>query len=319
MRILSLDGGGGRGLVTLQVLKALESKLGGPVGGYVDMIAGTSTGGILAAALAAGVPAAKLEQLYLSGIPDIFHNGWKRRALTLWGLRDQKYSAKGLERLLKRVLGDGTLGDPTGDLAHPLDSGAPPAAAPKLLIPAWDLRAGRLKWHRSWREEDAGLLLRDVAHRTAAAPTYFEPYQGFCDGGVVANSPAYRAYLEAFKLEGNYGHTILSLGTGETREAVDPKAADSWGFGGWAKPLVGILVGGQGVEADDVLRTIYNNGASDRYSRIQPDMSAYVNEAKAMDSRDPKVLDIWVATGQRIAYAHDDDLRRFVTYWKENK
>jgi patatin-like phospholipase/acyl hydrolase len=287
MRVLSLDGGGGRGLVTLQVLKELEVALGGPISKHVDLIAGTSTGGILAAALAAGTPADKLETLYLAGIPKIFHNGWKRRALTLWGLRDQKYGDDGLRNLLREVLGDATLGD----------------AATRVLIPAWDLAGGHLKWHRSWDPEDAKLLLRDVAHRTAAAPTYFEPYQGYCDGGVVANSPAYRAWLEAWELEGVGGHSLLSLGTGETREPVDSKVARGWGFGGWAKPLVGILVGGQGVEGDDVLRSVYDapdggDGAGGCYVRVQPDLTAEPSEVKAMDARDPAVLREWVCAGK---------------------
>jgi hypothetical protein len=308
MRVLSLDGGGGRGLLTLQVLKELEVMLGGPVGRHVDLVSGTSTGGILAAAIVHGVPAAELERLYLAGIPEIFHNGWKRRVLTLWGLRDQKYDSAGLERLLRRVLGDAPFARPGG--------------APHLLVPAWDLAGGRLVWFRSWdQHQAAGLKLRDVAHRTAAAPTYFEPYQGFCDGGVVANSPAYRAWLEAWELCGCGGHSLLSLGTGETREALDPCKVNGWGIGGWAKPLVGIFVGGQGTEGDDVLRSVYDapdggDGAGGVYARLQSDLSGVGNDVKAMDSRDPKVHAQWIAAGKAAVEDNRAALKRVVAAWR---
>ncbi|MEJ7714492.1 MAG: patatin-like phospholipase family protein [Thermoleophilaceae bacterium] len=124
IRVLSIDGGGMRGIIPALVLAELERRAGRPVADLFDLVAGTSTGGILALALAQpgpdGRPARTAEQLvelYETEGPRIFSRNLLQRIRSVEGLADERYSAEGLDRALKRYLGDTRL-------AGRLDAGA---------------------------------------------------------------------------------------------------------------------------------------------------------------------------------------------------
>lgn len=224
-RILSVDGGGIYGLIPALVLTEIERRSGRPCAKLFDLIAGTSTGGIIACGLAAGLPAASLALLYHDHGAEIFRVGLRGKVEALDGLAAPKYSASALERLLAEALGDKLLSD----------------AAVPLLVPATkcDQEAGPY-FFKSW--QGPNFRLRDVARATSAAPIYFppamiSPIDGtpmICiDGGLHSNDPEDWAVLEASRIWPGEDIAAVSLGTGY--EPLDIEAGKGWGGIDWLK------------------------------------------------------------------------------------
>ena len=193
-RILSLDGGGIRGYFTCGVLERLLAKRPGLLAG-IDLIAGTSTGGIIALGLGRGMTPTQLKQLYRTRGAEIFDDGWFPISTDLGGIAGADYDNDGLKRILAETFGKATLG----------------TLGKRVLIPAYDLHdaaaviegvrtaTGKPKFFHNFPGpgSDAGELLVDVALATSAAPTYFPTHKGYIDGGVHANNPAMAALAQA--------------------------------------------------------------------------------------------------------------------------
>jgi len=192
-RILSLDGGGIKGAFTASVLAAIEDEIKEPIGEYFDLIAGTSTGGILALGLGFRIPAKKIVEFYRDMGPQIFPVTGR---LGIRGLFQQllgtKYSHADLRAALIQVLGDKKFGESKN----------------RLIIPTYDAIGGRIflfkTAHHPRFRYDIDALAVDVALATSAAPTYFaaSPFpthvgSSFVDGGVWANNPVLAAIIEA--------------------------------------------------------------------------------------------------------------------------
>ena len=160
MKVLAIDGGGIRGLIPALVLAEIESRTGRRIADLVDMIAGTSTGGILACALGKPdpLPASEIASLYVEEGPKIFDRSLLKQITSLGGYLDERYSDKGLVRALERYLGDTPM----------------TAATLPLLLTAYDTEARAIHLLRS-EGEHSGASMVDAAHATSAAPTYFEP------------------------------------------------------------------------------------------------------------------------------------------------
>lgn len=213
-RILSIDGGGIMGTFPAAFLAAFEEDLGQPLGRYFDLIAGTSTGGILAIGLALGIPAKDLLDLYETRGPEIF--GQQTGAVPRWArdlwrsgrhLFAPKHDADVLRAVLTDVLGDRQIGD----------------AVTRLLIPAWEADRQSVyifkTAHHERLKSDYRRLALDAALATAAAPSYFKRHRtedgvGLIDGGVWANNPVALAVVEAITLLGwpSQSLHVLSLG-----------------------------------------------------------------------------------------------------------
>lgn len=250
-RILSIDGGGIRGLIPAIVLEAIEKELGTPIAGRFHLVAGTSTGGIIAAALCcphAPMPAKELVGFYENDGPRIFSCSPWHTVASLGGTVDEKYSAAPLEVALK-VLG-GRLSDVT---------------VADLLVPAYEIERRDPFFFKSWkahgRQLDPGekpasfdFALADVARATSAAPTYFEPAKirsasgdshALVDGGVFANNPAMCAYAAARKLYPSADDfLVVSIGTGQLERAIPYDDARNWGLLGWARPILSVIFDG---------------------------------------------------------------------------
>jgi patatin-like phospholipase/acyl hydrolase len=160
VRILSIDGGGIRGIIPALVLAEIEARTGRSIAGLFDLVAGTSTGGILACGLTAPQPrtAQELVGLYRTQGPRIFRRSLWQRVVSADGLANARHDAGPLQEVLEEYLGEARLGE----------------ARPRLLATAYDLQAREPYFFKSWRtgEEPArDLLLRTVAQATAAAPT----------------------------------------------------------------------------------------------------------------------------------------------------
>jgi patatin-like phospholipase/acyl hydrolase len=168
-RLLALDGGGVRGLIPALVLAEIEERTGRRTAELFDLIAGTSTGGIIACFLALpgedggpGRPASDVVRFYTEECPKIFHAERRRKLRTIGGVLDEKYDADQLERSLRLALGDASLSDAVTD----------------VVITAYDIEGRRPFFFKSARAKLQGH--RDypmwvVARSTSAAPTFFEP------------------------------------------------------------------------------------------------------------------------------------------------
>lgn len=272
IRILSLDGGGIRGIIAATVLREL---LGGQRAQDVfHLIAGTSTGGILACGLCRPTPLSPddLVKLYVEHGREIFSRTFPH-SFPGASLLGPRYSAKALEMHLQRQLGDIRLADVRGvDLLVP-------SYAIELPEPRPDGETRAPLFFRSWQAAGEDLpsdalateydfLLRDVARATSSAPTYFEPAAirntagqrfGMIDGGVFANNPAMCALVAAWRRYGpEHRFVVVSLGNGFLQRPIPLAYAKSWGKIGWLEPILSVLMDGTSdtvnFQAQEVLR-----------------------------------------------------------------
>ena len=236
-RILAISGGGIFGLLPALILQEIERRTGKPAGEIFDLIAGTSTGGIIACGLAAGVPASDLVSLYKDDGASIFDASIGRDVVTVDGITGPKYSADVLESLLQKNFGAKMLRGITG--------------APALLVPTTRCnRSPHALWFRSWDGLDFPLW--QVARATSAAPYYFpvavitasDGSEHVCaDGGLFANDPEDYATACAKSLWPSDGLAVLSLGTGSSPLVVDVKP--DWGGADWMPDLIELTMQSQ--------------------------------------------------------------------------
>jgi hypothetical protein len=242
-RILSIDGGGIMGTFPAAFLASLEDDLRQPIGQYFDLIAGTSTGGILAIGLALGIPAKRLLQLYEERGPEIFGQepgGVPRWMRGVWRAGRHvfapKHDAEVLKGILADVLGEHRLGD----------------ANTRLLIPAWEADRQSVYIFKTAHHErlktDYRRLALDAAMATAAAPSYFKRHRtedgvGLVDGGVWANNPVALAVVEAITLLGWPARSLHVLSVGSVNEIYMLDEAP--GAGSLALDLARLFINGQ--------------------------------------------------------------------------
>jgi predicted acylesterase/phospholipase RssA len=264
-RILSLDGGGIRGLLTTVVLERLERKIPGWID-RADLLAGTSTGALIALGLAKGMNASEIRGLYERHGAAIFRPAWRDNLQDLGRLAGATYDNRPLRRLLRDRFGDLRLKD----------------LRRRILVPAFALDNGAADpARRSWAakffhnvpgpDSDGSRLVRDVALYSCSAPAYFPSVDGFIDGGVVANNPALAALAQS-QDDGLAGRVpamgqvaLLSLGTGRSLVRIEGDRLD-WGIGQWARPILGILADG-GI---DVVDYQCRQFLGRRYHRLSP-------------------------------------------------
>jgi patatin-like phospholipase/acyl hydrolase len=271
-QILALDGGGFKGIFAAAVLAAIEEDLGGPVVDHFDLVAGTSTGGIIALALGAGLRPQQIVDFYAEFGPDIF----RKSAFRPWlGWTAPKYSAQPLRNALERVLGDRRLGDSTI----------------RLVIPCFDLDRDRVhifktphheRLRRDWRHPMA-----DVAVATAAAPTYFPTASidslRLIDGGVWANNPVVLGIAEAVSLCGVRLEDVHAFSIGTTTDLTRRKPSlDRGGKLHWMPASIDVVLRGQSIGADGLAQHLLTN---DRYLRLDPFVPEKVLAMDRVDTR----------------------------------
>ena len=330
-RILAIDGGGIRGIIPALILQRIEERLNRPISEIFHMIAGTSTGGILACALTArvggGAPrsAAEIADLYRLQGREIFQSSFWHGFGSIGGMVDEKYEADNLEGILKTFLGDVTLSDLKEDLlitSYDIHDRKP------YFFKSWKARGERLREDESAAERD--FLLRNAARATSAAPTYFEPAcvpnaKGeefpLIDGGVYANNPVMCAFSSASVLYPERTRfLILSLGTGETQREIPYREAKNWGLMGWARPLLYILFDGVSDVADYHMQQMF----SDRdYFRFQIPISKDGDDPDApnddMDDARPENIVKLESLAHRLMQEEKDKLNRLVNQLKRPK
>lgn len=279
-RILSLDGGGIRGLITAILLARLDAEKG--LSGWLgraDLIAGTSTGGLIALALARGASLAAIRALYEERGRSIFDDSWLDDVKDLGNILGAQYRTEKLAAELQGLLGAARLRD----------------LRKRVLVTAFDLdnedpRPDRRRWKPKifhnfpGPDSDGAAPAWKVGLYTSAAPTYFPTVDGYVDGGVFANNPSMCALAQTQDARigrrpalGNVA--LLSLGTGSSLLYVKGKKLD-WGYAQWAQALLGVMFDGTVGIADYQCRQLL--GA--RYHRLAPRFAA--GEAFPLDAID---------------------------------
>ncbi len=264
VKILAIDGGGIYGIVSAMILSELERLTGKRIAQLFDLIAGTSTGGIIALGLsmpdATGktprYTASEMVQLYEANGNQIFHRSLLHQALALGNLLDEKYPADGIERVMKKYFGERMLSE----------------AMTKVLVTAYNIErrdAYFFKSHKASLQDDRNFYIRDVARATAAPPTYFEPAkiqnisksQEFVliDGGVFANNPTMCAYAELKPLYPDATDVVVvSIGTTGNKKPYVYEQARDWGSAQWVGPILEIMMDGVMETVDYQLSQIFN-------------------------------------------------------------
>ena len=239
-RILALDGGGVRGAYTSKLIERLNDATGFLE--HVDLVAGTSTGGIIALALAAGKTPNEITTLYRDNAHPIFSTPLWREVQS--GIIVSKYPADGLRKALTATFGPLKLQD---------------LKEHTVLVPAFDLDSEATDEPRSWKmkffhnlpneDSDGQEVAVEVGLRTAAAPIYFPTSGNYIDGGVAANNPAMAALALAINPDTTKGAgkslfqvRMLSIGTGRNCKWV--VGDHDWGVVEWGKKLIDILIEG---------------------------------------------------------------------------
>jgi len=265
-RILSLDGGGIRGVITAIILQRLDGEP--TLSGWLDLadlLAGTSTGGLLALGLASGRTPEEMREIYEVKGHEIFDDSWLDDLVDLGRLMGAEYDNARLRAELEETFGQTRLAD----------------LRRRVLVTAFDLdNESQNPAGRTWKpklfhnfpgpDSDGQELAWKVALYTSAAPTFFPSVDGYIDGGVYATNPSMCALAQA--LDSRSANTpaleevvLLSIGTGTSLLYIEGQELD-WGYAQWAKPLVSLMLDGTAGIADYQCRQILGS----RYHRMAP-------------------------------------------------
>lgn len=350
--ILSIDGGGIRGILPGVIVAYLEDQLkvrtknpDARISDFFDLMAGTSTGGILTCMyLAPDKPknpdlpneprrpkftAQQAVDLYIDNGEKIFSIPFFRRVFNVFGLFEAKFPVNNIEKIIKKYLGDLKLSD----------------ALKPCLITSYEIFQRKTVFFNmvnTKKSDTRDYYLRDVARATSAAPTYFRPAEihstygnplYLVDGGVFANNPSMCAYAEARTSQ--FGHILgrsdkpdypnatemilVSIGTGSHGDPYKYCKAKNWGVVGWLKPLIDILMSGNSETVHYQLKQMF--GAADPtnaqyYFRLEPT----VGTAKsAMDLATASNMHALEEAGKTFVAAHVDELNRIVDLLIENQ
>jgi len=316
IRVLAIDGGGIRGIIPAQILVRVEEILKeisrdefAKISDYFDLIAGTSTGGILTALILAPYPdysAKDMVKLYEEHGEAIFTRSAITRTIDRGALFNPLYQHDAIEQILDDYLGELKI----SELKRP------------CLIPTYNIETGMATFISSLRifqEPKYDHLVKDVLRATTAAPTYFAPTSkqkdAFIDGGMFANNPALCAYVEATKFPSEprvQDIMILSLGTGSINRHYPYHLARRWGRLNWIRPALEIYSSAASQTVDHQLEMIFmNKDREENYLRIEPDLKKF-SVSSAMDDASPKNIKGLVEVGAKMCEEYDDKLRAFL-------
>ncbi len=317
--VLAVDGGGIRGLIPARVLAALEHRAGMPACRLFDLVAGTSTGGIIALGLTrpgdAGKPryaAADILELYRSRGPEIFRRSLGHAVLTLGGLVGPKYSGDALEHVLRDYFGATRLHE----------------ALTSVLVTSYDTAGATPYFFKSYRQASpAGSrgpddhLMWQAARATAAAPTYFPPFRlaptdpagaerSLVDGGVFAMNPAMCALADAYKMVpgSNRGTLVVSLGTGNDDLRLPYDAVRRRGLLSWARPILEVVFDGVSDTVDYQAEEM-----AEAYHRFQEEAVV-----ESMDDASPEAIERLLAAADALVARRDEELTRLAKLLRDN-
>lgn len=312
IKVLAIDGGGIRGIIPAIILGELQKRLGRNLYEVFDLIAGTSTGGIIAVGIGTtcnnGQPYSpgELLGLYVENGPAIF----KKNIFTPEKqLLFPKYSPDALEGVLARFFG-----------ATEFKTALTP-----LLVSSYDLKKQRpfmFKSHYIAARPKYNWPVTSIARATSAAPTFFPPLHltkgaedyALVDGGVFVNNPSMAAYVEARSLYPDFAQfVVVSVGTGDRQDSISYAQAKEWGLLGWAKQIIPVFMDSVSEAVDYQLNLM----PGCKYHRLQvPHLQAAENE---MDDVTPDNLANLQETAKEYVATQSAELDRICAELKDGR
>ena len=328
-RILSIDGGGIRGIIPASIVVYIENRLqkitknpDARIGDYVDFIAGTSTGGILTSAYLAPLEqgssqyrftAEEALRFYLERGGYIFSSGVWDKLISMGGILKERYSAKPLEKFLTFSFRNTKI----SELLKP------------CLLTSYEVEKKQpvfFQSHVAKNNPGFDFYVKDACRATSSAPTFFEAARiqslsgemyTLIDGAVLANNPAFCALTEACVLFANNGvpltadqFELISLGTGKNQKVYTYDYIKDLGGLGWLNPLLDVMMNGVSDTIARELSVLFQSvGASDQYHRIQPEL-AHANAE--MDDASPENIKLLMEAAAATIEKHKDHLELII-------
>ncbi len=309
IKVLSIDGGGVRGIIPAMIVAEIEKRTGQPACELFDLVVGTSTGGILALGLTLPDPddsnqphytAEEIADLYRNRGKDVFTGGSILRSLI-----DERYPSTGIESVLEDYFGDIRLGEALTD----------------VMITGYEIQRRRPHLFKSnkARSDDPterqqhNFPMRKIARATTAAPTLFEVarldfegedgnYLALIDGGVFANNPALEGYVEAFKNNRDADILVISLGTGQINVPLSYDQVKDWGLVHWARGLlIDLILDGVGRDVGYLMNKLL---PEKRFFRFQFDM----DKVSPIDDASDKNIAALEKIARQLITEHAEDL-----------
>lgn len=315
-KVLCIDGGGIRGVVPALWLREIERSLsqegGKTIANYVNLVCGTSTGAIVAAAIAKNISMTELVATFRKNGADIFaRNIWPHFSIYGKMMFRPKYNSRNLYEILTKLLGNTKLSQ----------------SSVNICMTAYDIHLRRIVLMRSYDKYTCDITLRDACMASASAPTYFQPFalkEGFeetsettshlVDGGLFANNPSALGIAEAiaineedsiFDLKSDLH--LLSLGTGnivkslcKTENIVPPKSSPSWLNIMRGPPLIDAMFDATSVFSEHVCEQILS---SENYLRLQIQLDDSITNG-GLDNVHPKNIENLIAMS-KVYMFHD--------------
>ena len=265
-KILALDGGGIRGIISAVVLKYIEKQSGKHIAEMFDLVAGTSAGGLIASMLTVADSTGNVKYS-AEDVTDLFVNNGgkifgKRRFCIIGPLGEERYDHMPLEGILNGYFDDARLSE----------------CIKPIIVPAYEIESRESWFFKTAKAKtcpDYDYFLKDVCRATSAAPTYFEPSETrsmanstyyFIDGGVFAVSPAMCAYAEALCLD-EKEILVVSIGTGFAHdEPIRYNQAVKWGLIQWVDKVVSTMLDGSADVVDYQLQSLLGKESYFRFN-----------------------------------------------------
>ncbi|RYG09764.1 MAG: patatin [Chitinophagaceae bacterium] len=333
-KILSIDGGGIRGIIPGMFLVALEEKLkkesrnpDAAIVDYFDFFAGTSTGGILTSLLLCPskdhptrpmFSAKAALDLYLVHGNEIFKMSFFKRLRAKFGLAGERYNSQIFENVLEKYFGETKL----SQLIKP------------CIVSAYNIELRKTHFFRQQnaiaRGDTRDFYLKDVCRATSAAPTYFSVAEIYSlagvrypllDGGVFATNPALSGLIEVTKA---YQQTrindihLFSLGTGQSKRSYDYEHFKKSSAMAIVPAILDIMMSGVAETSHFFLQQLFRSAGKERnYIRIEPSSLESIKEG--LDAASPSNIEKLVALGDRTVSEHENVLNDIAKFLVEEQ
>tara|TARA_Y100000310_G_scaffold26996_1_gene25698 strand:+ start:2974 stop:3939 length:966 start_codon:yes stop_codon:yes gene_type:complete len=311
--IISVDGGGIKGIVAATILQAIQNKLPRPIHEYVDCFAGTSTGGLITCGLTIPDKQSKAQystddivKVYQTLGPKVFSSSFWHKVKTLWGLIGPKFPLDGLEEVAEYLYGNTKLKE----------------ALTQVIITTYDLATRQPIIFDSLDPKLNKISMKDLTMGTSSVPTAFPSVKSgkynLIDGGIFAVSPALSALAMCKKKYPDEPFLVVSIGNGDYNELLPHKKTKGWGLLQWASAAIDVVIDGI-CDSIDLQTRIFSTFGGGKYYRLQFKIPEELN---AMD--DPskeKVADLrakalqWVEDNDKIL---DDICKHLITIHLQN-
>lgn len=283
MLILSIDGGGARGIIPAVVVEHIVRRISRDFLHGIDLFAGTSAGAILASGYAVGKTAVDVRDLFVSGCKTIFStkggSGVFKPLYKIQKARDVLLDAYGYKTFSSVRSGD-----------------------TNLLVVAFDARYGKPVFFSTiGNKKYDKTFVYDAVLSSMAAPTYFDDNNGYVDGGLIANNPSMCAVIEAMKMSKDI--KILSIGTGNVFCGRRHKGN---GMIGWGQDIANTFIGA----SDDVVDYQLLSMLGDNYLRLQ--CSIEKSGADAMDNVTDDNISYLINCGEDLFYRNEGAITKFI-------